>query len=128
MKAFLSLICSLVFLTVAANQSCAKLGESEDEIRAEHSEATKVDKQPFYKDDTRAFIVTFTEEGGVFAAIILDEACAGEFYSRSDGNLPNKGAVLDEMHKYAEVWEGYDTGTSYCLAARSADKRFYSVL
>ncbi len=128
MKLFRNLFLAVTFLIifrVGDPGLYARLGETEDAIRSQHTLST-VHKKSFFEGDTRTFILIFSGEDGFTSAVFLDGKCTGESWNLDKGF--NESDFLKEMRSYTEVWEPYDTGSEEILGSRSADGNFYATI
>ena|SRR2546430_330291 len=103
----------------------ARLGETEDAIRSQHT-LSSVRQKPFFEGDTRTFILVFSGEDAFSSAVFLDGKCVGESWNFDRGFT--EADLIKEMRSYTEVWEPYDTGSEEILGSRSADGNFYATI
>jgi hypothetical protein len=125
MKRILALIAVFVTFMVWNPESRANLGQTIEEFKTDHPDATLQRTNQF---DNRATLYVFKDATWEYDVLTLDKLSAAEYFSRTNDAVLDEEFIMAKIHEYAEVWEPADSGLPDAYAAESVDGRFFAVL
>jgi len=123
MNAMKKLFLILVIFGLVASPTYGRLGDTETQILASNVNSKLVQTTEVSK--TEKWLI-FQGEKELLAVMLLDGKSEGEFRHRFDGQKIEISSILDDMHSYAEVWEGIPTGSDCSAGAVSANGGYFA--